>query len=153
MIDTLTERHVLPMMAPAAILTGIGRVHSNMFPTSFFRFAGQFTEEFRPRGILNALSEAVVVRHAVDMQVLDAYDAKAIYHPLAFLMTKVITSKPDALMDAGNHLAVLTSFGRPFGKLGMFALHFSQGVLFLAKAAGVSNFVTIRTATFCKTCE
>jgi len=34
------QRHHLPMMAPAAILTRVGRIDCNVFPASLFRFAG-----------------------------------------------------------------------------------------------------------------
>ncbi len=57
MIGPFTQGHLLPMVTPAAILRCIGRINFDELSASFFRFAGQFTEKFRPGGICNALCQ------------------------------------------------------------------------------------------------
>jgi len=73
MIRTLRQRHDLPMVTPTAILRRVGGVHSNVPSASFFRFAGQFTEELRPRSIMNAFCQTMVMRHTIDMQVFSPH--------------------------------------------------------------------------------
>jgi hypothetical protein len=71
MIDSLTQRHLLPMVTPAALLRRIGQVDFHQLSASFFRFARQLREKGRPSGICNAFGKTMVVNHAVDVQVLD----------------------------------------------------------------------------------
>src|SRR5438874_11385929 len=144
MIDTLTERHGLPMMAPAALLGCVGGVHSYIRPASFCRFAGQFGEKLRPRGVMNAFSQTMLMRHAVDRQVLDADDAEAINNATAMLMAEVIAPPSDTLMHAGNGFAVLTAQRAAFGILGKLALRFRQGLLFCVENARVGDLAAIR---------
>jgi hypothetical protein len=142
MIGTLAQRHTLPLMAPAAILTRVGGLHSTLGSPSFFRFGGQFAEEFRPRCIMNAFRKTMVMGHAVDMQVLYANDSEAVNDLSAFLVREVIPSESDTLMHASHSLAVFTTLGGTLGKLGMFALHLCQGLFFLAEEPGVGNLFT-----------
>jgi hypothetical protein len=142
MVDTFTERHGLPVAAAAAILTRVGWVHSSILPASFFRFAGQLPEELRPRGIMNALRKAMVMRHALDMQVFDSNDAELIHNPTALLMGEVVTSKLDTLMDTRNHLAMCASLWRALSKLSVLALDLCQRFLLLAKEARIRNLST-----------
>ena len=90
MIGTFTERHDVPMLTPAAILGGIGRIHSNITPASFFRFAGQFAEKFRPTRIMNAFRQTMIMRQAVDVQVFHTDDPIGIDDLATFLMGKKI---------------------------------------------------------------
>jgi hypothetical protein len=144
MIDTRTERHDLPMMAPAAILRGVGRVHSKVAPTSFFRFAGQFAEKLRPRGIMNAFGQTMVMSHAVDVQVFHTDDPIAIHNLTTFLMGEVITSEGYSFMDTSDSLAVLATQKCPFCEFTMLTLYFRQGSLFLAKKARIRYLLSIR---------
>jgi hypothetical protein len=141
---TNIQRHRLPVSAPAACLTGIGRVDCNVLPTSFFRFAGQFLEEFRPRGVMNALGKTVVMRHAVDRQVLYCDDPKAIDNAPAFLMREIVAAEGDALVHPRYCFAMLTPLRSTFRQLAMLALHFRQGFLLFAEKAGVSNLAPVR---------
>src|SRR5258708_23168818 len=109
MIGTLRQRHDLSMMASAAILRGIGRVHCNVAPASFFRFAGQFAEKFRPRGIMNTLSETMVMSHAVDLQVFHADDPITIHKTTAFLVREVVTAESNPFMYPRNCFTVFSS--------------------------------------------
>jgi hypothetical protein len=142
MIGSLTERHHLPMVAPAAILRGVGRVHSDVCPASFFRFAGQFAEECRPRGIVDALGKTMIVNHAVDMHVFDTDHPKSVYNLPRLLMGEVISSKGDTFVDSSYNLAMLLALRGTLSKLAMFALNFRQGFFFFTEKAGVSYLFT-----------
>jgi hypothetical protein len=138
------QGHVLPMMAPAAILTRIGRIDSNVLAPSLFRFGSKLVEEFRPGGIMNALSKTVIVSHAVHAQIFHADDPVAVHKTAAFLVCEVITPEGDTLMHPRYCFAVLTPFWCPFGKLGMLPLHTGQGLLFFPEEARVFNRFTSR---------
>src|SRR5947209_19871342 len=107
MIHALRERHLLPMVTPAAILGCIGRIHFDEGSPSFFRFGGQTRKELRPRGIGNALGKTMVMNHTVDMQVLDTDGAEAINNLAAFLMREVVSSERNAFMHTSDSAAVL----------------------------------------------
>jgi hypothetical protein len=137
------QGHLLPMSTDAACLTRVGRVDSNRGPASFFRFAGEFPEKFRPRGISNALGQTRMVNHPVDVKVFHADHPKPINDLAALLMGKVVTSELDPLMHSCQDLAVLAPFRSAFRKLRMLPVHFGQGFLFLAEKAGVRYFFSI----------
>ena len=67
MIGTLTQGHELPVVAPAAILRGVGRIDFDKLASSFFRFDAQLSKEGRPRGVCNAFSQTMSMGHAVDV--------------------------------------------------------------------------------------
>ena len=137
MIHTFTERHLLPVMTPAAILRRIGGDSFDKLSASFFRFAGQFVEEFRPRGILNALRETMVMGHTVDMQVFNCSHSELIDNVAAFLMGEIVTTELDTLMHPRHNLAMLAPLKRTFGKLAMLALDFCQGLFLFTNKAGI----------------
>jgi hypothetical protein len=63
MIGSLTQRHFLPMMAPAAILRCRGRIDFDQGSPSFFRFGGQSVKEPRPRRVTDAFGKAMMMNH------------------------------------------------------------------------------------------
>lgn len=138
------QRHLLAMPAPAACLTGVGRIDSNILSASFFRFAEQFAEKFRPTRVLHALCQTVVVNHPVHLQVFDGDHAVGVDDLPAFLVCEIITAEDNALVDASNGLAMLAPFGRPRGSLAVLALHLCQSFLFFSEKAGIGNLDTIR---------
>jgi hypothetical protein len=144
MIGTLTKRHDLPMVTSTAILTYIGWVHSNVLAPSFFRFGSKFVEELRPRGIMNAFCQTMIMGHAVDAQVLYRNDTETVYDLPAFPMGEIIPSELDALMHAGNGLAMLPPFGGSLSEFAVLALYLCQRLFFLTKKAGIGNLTTIR---------
>jgi len=144
MIGTFTERHCLPMMTPAAILGGIGRIHSNIPPASFFRFAGQFAEKFRPTRIMNAFRKTMIMHQAVNVQVFHTDDPRGIDDLATFLMGEVVTSEGYSFMHTGYSLTMLAPLGCPLGKFALLALYFGKGLFFLAKEARVSNLICSR---------
>src|SRR5438105_10029668 len=135
MIYTRTEGHGLPMVTPAAILGCVGRVDFDTRSASFFRFARQSVKKSCPRGILNAFGETMVMHHPVHLQVFDTDHPETVDDLPTFLMGEVIPSEGDTLMDTSHNLTVLASLGRAFRQLRMLALHFGQGLFFLAEKA------------------
>src|SRR3989442_5104652 len=141
--DPHIQGHLLPMSAHAACLTRVGRVHSNRGPASFFRFAGQFPEKFRPRGVCNALGQTMMVNHPVHMQVFDTDHTEPVDDLPGLLMGEVISTEPSPFMDTRHDFTVLPTFRSAFSQLSMLALDFGQGFFFLAEKAGVTYFFTI----------
>src|SRR6266480_2555111 len=139
---TNIKRHLLPVSTAAACLTRIGRVDFHKLSTSFFRFAGQFIEKLRPRGVYNAFCQTMIMGHSIDVQVFYRNDAKSINNLAAFLMSEIISTEFDTFVDTGNGLTVFPSLRRPFRQLGMLALYLSQGLLFLAEETGIGDFFT-----------
>lgn len=144
MIGSLRQRHILPMPTSAAILRDVGRIHLDSSSASFCRFAEQLVKKSRPGRIVNTFRETVVMRHAVDMQVLNADDAKPVNNPPTLLMTEIRTLEGDTLMDTGDGFAVFALLLGAFRQFGMFSLDFGKGLLFLAKEAGIGNLFTCR---------
>src|SRR6266699_2296654 len=132
------------MSTPAAGLTAISRIDSNVCPASFFRFAGQFAEKFRPTGVMNAFREAMIMSHAVDMQVFHTDDPKGIDDLPALLMGEVVTPEGYSFMHSSYSFTVLTPFWCTFRKLTMLPLDFGQGFLFLTEKAGVRYLSAVR---------
>ena len=144
MIGSLRQGHDLPMVTPAALLGGIGRVDFDELPASFFRFAGQLGKEGRPCRVMNALGQTMVMGHAVDMQVLNADDPIGIDDLTTLLVGEVLPSPRDSLMDSCYRFPMLTPFRRTFCQFGVLALHLSQGFLFFAEKARVLYLSAIR---------
>src|SRR5258705_9592031 len=134
------QGHFFPMSTPAACLAGIGRIDFDERPASLFRFAGQLSKERRPRRIMNALGQTMVMGHAVDMQIFYTDDPVRIDDLPAFLMGEVLPSPRDTLMDSRHSLPVLPSLRCTLGKFGVLPIDFCEGFLFLTKKARVLYF-------------
>jgi hypothetical protein len=137
MIGTFTQGHDLPMMAPAAILRCVGRIDFDELSASLFRFTRQLTKELRPCGIMNALRQAMIMGHPVDMQVFYADDTVGIDNLSALLVGEVLTAERNPFMDTCNRFTVLASLRGALCQFGMLALDVSKGFLFLAEKRGV----------------
>lgn len=140
---SLLKRHLLPMSARATVLRGIGRVHSDQFAASLCRFATQLIEECRPCRIRYAFCQAVIMNHPVHMQVFYTDRSKLVDDPTGVLVCEVLTTPLRAFMDSCYYLAFVVSLFGSLLSFGEFALSFSQGFLFFAKKAGVSNLLPI----------
>ena len=139
MIDTLTQRHLLPIVTRAALLRRIGRVDLDELSASFFRFARQLREKGRPRCIMNAFCQAMVMGHTLHLQVFHADDTETVNDLSTFLMGKVLTPESDTLVNSCDHFAMLAPLFGAFDKCGVLTLHTSQGLLFLTEKPGVLN--------------
>ena len=144
MIHTLRQRHLLPVVTPAAILTGIGRVHFQQSVTSFCRFACQLIEERRPCRVTDAFGKAMVMEHTVQGQVLHADRTIGIDHFPAFLMGEVRSFEGDTFMYPRYDFAVLAPLRCPFVEFAMGALHLCQCLLFLPEKARIGYLLPIR---------
>ncbi len=144
MIHTLTQGHLLPMVAPAAILGRIGRIDFDERSASFFRFARELVKELRPCRVTDAFRETMVMYHPVDLEVFDADHAEAVNDLAALLMGEVLTSERDPLMDTGNRLAMLAPLRSTLCQSGVLALHLCQRLFFFTEEARVLNLSGIR---------
>jgi len=122
LIDTLTQRHLVPMSTLTACLARVGRIDRNVRAPSFFRFGCKLVEELRPRGICNAFGKTMGVRHAGDRQVVHTDDAKTINDLARLLVGEIVTPEGNPFVYTSDHLAMLPALRCPFRKFGMRAL-------------------------------
>src|SRR5450755_170238 len=151
LVDPFTQGHLLPMVAPAAILTGVGRVDFDERSASFFRFARELVKELRPRRVTDAFCQTMVVNHPVDLEVFDADRPEAVNDLPTLLMGEVLAPERDTLMHTGNGLAMLAPLGCAFRQFGMFTLHLCQCLFFCTEEARVLDLFPAREG--CKGCE
>nr|HET6901914.1 hypothetical protein [Ktedonobacteraceae bacterium] len=93
MIGSFTQGHFLSMVTPAAILRRIGRVDFNEGSPSFFRFGGQSFKKLRPCRVTDALGQAMIMDHAIHIQVLHTDHAETIYNLPGRLMREISTTE------------------------------------------------------------
>src|SRR2546426_5931226 len=127
------------MPARAAVLAGVGGVHSDEGATGPCCLEAQHRHKRRPRGITNALGETVVVDHSVHRKVLHGDDLKSIDDFARLLMSEVPTLPARPLVNASDHLASLPSLRGALGFAGEVALRLRQRFLFLAEEAGIGD--------------
>lgn len=142
--NSLTERHLLPM--PAAT-TGLGRiswVYSYVLPASFFRFAGQFRKELRPRCITDALGQTTIMQEIVHPDVLDSDDTILVDDASRFLVSEVIAPKSDTFVNTCDLLAMFLWPLLAFFKSAGLALHLSQRFFLFPEKFGSFNSLAIR---------
>jgi len=77
-VGPISEREQLPMSALGAILRRVRGVHSHEGSTGPCCLVGQQGCELTPGGVMDALSEAVGMYHAVDGQVLHRNQVKGV---------------------------------------------------------------------------
>lgn len=147
----LIQRKLLSVSATVAVLRGIGRIHPYQPPTSICSFVGQILSELRPRRVVNAFTEAVVMHHPVDRQVFDADGATTIDYLARFLMGEVLAPIGDTFVNVGNRQATTGSLRRSLGCLREFPLYLSKGAFITAKEARIIDSAGIRAG--CKTLQ
>ena len=142
--DPFGERHLLPVSTLTACLTRIGGIHVDQHSASFFRFARELSKECRPRGVGNAFGKTMVMDHLVHHEVFDTDDTEPINNLPTILVSEVLSSERDALMDTCYDFAFVVSLTGAFLCLREFALNPGQCLLFLAEEPRILNFLTIR---------
>ena len=68
-VHPVGKREFLPMMAPAALLAGVGGVHRDHVTPGTRSLVRQVRGELAPRRIMNAFGKTVVMDHPVDGQI------------------------------------------------------------------------------------
>lgn len=135
----LGERHELSVSTSRTILTGIAWIYSNVLSTSVLSFVGKKCCKLPPSYISDALSKAVVMNHAIDAQILNSYDAKAVDNAFAILVSKVLPSVRNTLMDMRNNLSLFSSSRSALRFFGQSSLSFSQRLLICPEEVGIGN--------------
>jgi hypothetical protein len=80
--------------------------------------------------------------HTIHVQVFNADDTETVDDLPGFLVSEVVTTELDTLVDTRHNLTMFPPLGRTFGKFAMLALDFRQGLLFLTEKAGIGNLFT-----------
>lgn len=118
MIDPFSQGHMVSISTPATVLAGVGRVDLEELSASFFRFAGQVREKGRPCRISNALGKAMILHHAIDVEVFDTDHAEAINNLSGLLMGEIVPLELHPFMHTCYGFAMLPTlrrFLRQFG--------------------------------------
>jgi hypothetical protein len=90
---------------------------------------------------MDALGEAMMVRHPLDRKVFNSDEIKSIHDAMTVLVRKVTAPPGDALMDPRHDLAPLSVFWRPYFLFGQAALCLGKRLFLSAKEARVSDFL------------
>jgi hypothetical protein len=144
MIGSFTQGHRLPMVAPAAILGGVGRVHSDEPSASFFRFAREMIKELRPGRVTDAFRKTMIVNHPIDMQIFNTDGPERVDNLARVLMREVVASPFGSFMPSRDDLTMHAPLFRSLLQSGMLALHLRQCLFFTAKETRVGNFFSAR---------
>src|SRR2546423_13339300 len=118
--------------ASGAALTCPAWVNRSHFSTSIHRFVGRVLNQLIPRSVLNALTQAMILDHALDVQTFKGNDSEHGNERMANLVSKVAATVGDALMDVPCRFALLAS------------LRFRQCLLICAKESRVSTLFARR---------
>ena len=143
-MNTLGKSFFNQHSTPAAHLGRVARVHLHHNAPSFFRFGRCELYQLVPCYVRNAFSQAMVLNHPVNVQILKCDKAVLIDKAAAFFMSKVTPLIGNPIMNVSDNLFSLASLWCPIRLFAEFTLRFSQCFFFLAKEAGISNGRTIR---------
>src|SRR5450759_5196631 len=99
MIHALTQGHLLPMVAPAAILCRVGRIDFDEHSASFFRFARELVKELRPRRVTDALGQTMGVNHPIDVEIFDTDHPELIDDLSTLLMGEIVAAPFSSLVE------------------------------------------------------
>src|SRR5271157_3896751 len=136
---------------PGALLGCVAWIHRYDHTTSVFRkeqrtssFVRGIRDQLIPGCIRYAFCQTMILKHVVNAQIFKGDHAKTI-HPLPTqLMSKVLASVDDPLVDMLNCFPSLRSFRRSFFSLREFSLGLRQFLLVLTEETRVGNFFAIR---------
>lgn len=112
-MSPFTQRFLLPVAAPRAILTRIRWINQNDSSTSFFRFVDKNGFELSPSRVSDALGKAMVPDHIAGCNVLHRNNAVLVDQPMANLMDKVKSSILDPFVNPSNSFTSKPSFRCP----------------------------------------
>lgn len=139
-VDSVGQRHLLPMSTGATVLTCVGWVDSHNLPSaSVYCFVLDELCELRPGCVRNRLSETMVMQHPVDFKVLDTDCPEAIDDFPALLVGKVTPSVGDPFVDLRDNLAGLLPLRSHILSLGKLSLLPGQVFFVFPKELGNRN--------------
>lgn len=144
MIHSLAERHLLPVSTLATGLTRIGRIDLEQLVASLFRFAHQLGKEHAPCRVTDRFRQTMIMNHPIDGQIFYTDHAKLIDNLSAVLVSEVLPSPRDPLMDTSNHLAMFAPLWCAFGKLTVLALDFGKRLFLNTEKTRIFNLLSIR---------
>lgn len=129
------------MAASRAILRRVCGVHKYHFSTSVFCFVRKALRELRPCRIGNTFSKAVIMNHAIHIQVFNGDYAKPVYEFPTRLMREIIAAIRNALMNTSDRFTPILSFRRPLFFFRHAPLRFSQRFFIGSKKPWIGNLI------------
>lgn len=143
-MDTLSQRLFLTMTTARTVLAGVRRVDRYKRSTGPCCLVREERSELRPCRILNTLGEAMVVYHAIDRQIFDGNDPKAIDETAAFLVGKVGTAVSNSFMHSRHNPPPFSAFWGSPGHCGEFTLGPLQVLFIGAQKLGTRRLFPCR---------
>lgn len=138
------EWNGLSMPAPGAILRSVAGIHRNILTTSTYSLVRKIVCELSPSRIHDRLCQTVIMNHLVDTQVFNADDTKTVYNPPGLLMSKVVTSISDTLMNMRDHFFSPSSFMSTFLQFRQLSLSFGKSLFICPEESWVVYLLTVR---------
>ena len=126
------------------VLGGIAGIHGHKLTTSTFSLVRQAGHELAPGCIRDGLSQTVIMKHPIGINILNGYDAVLVDYPAAPLVGKVIPSIGNPFIDTRNNFSCLNSFRSAFVALGHLSLGFSQSLFIPPEEPGILNLLSGR---------
>jgi len=142
-MNTLGEGLFYQTPTPGANLTGVMRIDQHHTVSSVFSFLRRASYQLPPCGVGDAFSEAVILDHPLNVQVLETNNVVFVNELVAQLMSEVGALVDDALVNASNDLALPGVFRGALVGLAQPALCFCEGLLLLTEEAGISDLLAI----------
>lgn len=118
------------LSASGAHLTRTTWVHCYDGLASLFRFARQSLQQLCPRRVSYAFTVLFLFQHAIDVQVLYGHEIVPMNKHVGSLVTEIVSTVTDPLMNQSHRFAGSGLVGTPFSlrELGVPPLYFSQGI-------------------------
>lgn len=116
------------MAARTSLRSPVGVNHHEL-PSGLFRLLRKHHDELTPTGIGDRLSQAVVAQHPFGVKVFYRNDSKPVNNAPRLLVDEVMPAIGDTLMDTGNDLLSLSSFGCSLFQLRQVSLSPGQSLL------------------------
>ena len=111
-VDALGQRLLLAMSTARTILAGVRRIDGDKRATGPCCLVREKRRELRPRRILNAFGEAMIVDHPMHRQIFHGKEITPIDQTAALLVRKVGASVSNPFIHTRHHLPALSACRR-----------------------------------------
>src|ERR1700730_3004517 len=142
----LREAHPLvrsqSMPTTTTCLAGVRRIDGYEGSTGAFCLVREHRPKSPPRSVRDRLGQTVIVHHPIDFQILYSYQPEPIDYPAGMLVTEVIPTPPDSLVNPRNYFPSFGSLWRAFLLAGQKTAGLSQRVFLRTEEARVLNLLS-----------
>lgn len=140
-----------PIATGVAVLACVGGVDGNHLTESrairvtpgTFSLLRENGSPHGPGGVTDALGEAVIAEHSLDVQFFNGKDAVAIDQPAGRLMNKIMSSVADTLVDTGKNLVGPATLTASLLRLGLLSASLRQCLFVTAEEARVVHELAV----------